>query len=76
MMLDSASNPPTKALTFPSSMLFSKQLTVTHTEQVNHDTKRVTFSLPGGKSQVSGVPAGCMSATGLSNVPMNADISQ
>ncbi|SMQ56210.1 unnamed protein product [Zymoseptoria tritici ST99CH_3D7] len=58
IMLDSASNPPTKAFTFPSGMLFSKRLTVTHTEQVNHDTKRVTFALPGGKSQVSGVPAG------------------
>ncbi|SMR62052.1 unnamed protein product [Zymoseptoria tritici ST99CH_1E4] len=58
IQLDSASNPPTKAFTFPSGMLFSKRLTVTHTEQVNDDTKRVTFALPGEKSQVSGVPAG------------------
>lgn len=58
MLLDSKQNEPTKALSFPSSMLFSKQLTVTNSEQVNHDTKRITFQLPGGDGEISGVPAG------------------
>ncbi|EME38673.1 hypothetical protein DOTSEDRAFT_75430 [Dothistroma septosporum NZE10] len=58
IMLDSTANPPTKTLAFPASMLFSKQLTVTKSEQVNHDTKRITFALPGGDNEISGVPAG------------------
>ncbi|KAK5126041.1 hypothetical protein LTR85_011396 [Meristemomyces frigidus] len=57
VLLDSAQNAPTTTLSFPTGMLFSKQLTVTDVEQVNHDTKRITFSLPGGSSEVSGVPA-------------------
>ena len=56
--LDSAANPPTPALSFPKTMLFSQQLKVTHVEQVNHDTKRITFELPSGKNQVSGVVPG------------------
>lgn len=40
-------------------MLFSQTLTVTRSEQINHDTRRITFQLPGGKNEVSGVPAGC-----------------
>lgn len=53
--LDSAQN-VTKAFSFPKTMLFSQQLTVTNVEQVNHDTKRITFALPGGSSETSGVP--------------------
>lgn len=49
-----------KTLSFPRSMLFAKQLTVTKVEQVNHDTKKITFALPGGSGEVSGVPAGGM----------------
>jgi cytochrome-b5 reductase len=60
IQLDSAQNVPKPALSFPSSMLFPKQITVTNVEQVNHDTKRITFRLPGGDSEVSGVPFGCM----------------
>ncbi|KAK5116901.1 hypothetical protein LTR62_006622 [Meristemomyces frigidus] len=56
--LDSAQNAPRPALSFPSSMVFPKQLTVTKVEQVNHDTKKITFRLPGGESEVSGVPFG------------------
>lgn len=56
--LDSAYNPPTPALSFPKTMLFSQQLRVTKVEQVNHDTKRITFELPGGSSQVSGIVPG------------------
>lgn len=41
-------------------MLFSRELKVTQVEQVNHDTKRITFELPGGKGEISGVPASCM----------------
>jgi cytochrome-b5 reductase len=41
-------------------MLLSRELKVKHVEQVNHDTKRITFELPGGKSEISGVPASCM----------------
>ena len=59
MMLDSASNAPTKTMAFPKTMLFSQTLTVTSSEQINHDTKRITFKLPGGSSEISGVPAGC-----------------
>lgn len=40
----------------PSTMLFSKRLTVTAVEQMNHDTKRITFALPGGLEESSGVP--------------------
>lgn len=54
IMLDSAQNPPEKAL----SLLFSKQLKVTDVKQVNHDTKRITFELPGGSNVVSGVTPG------------------
>ena len=49
-----------KTLSFPHSMLFAKQLTVAKVEQVNHDTKKITFTLPGGNGEVSGVPAGGM----------------
>jgi cytochrome-b5 reductase len=59
--LDSAQNSPTKLLGLPRTLLFAQTLTVTKTEQVNHDTKRITFSLPGGENQISGVPAGCES---------------
>lgn len=62
-MMDSSQNPPTKTLNFPSSMLFSKQLTVKSSEQVNHDTKRITFTLPGGENEISGCPAGGMQAS-------------
>ena len=58
--MDSAQNAPAKTLNFPGSMLFSKQLKVTTVEQVNHDTKRITFELPGGQSEVSGVTPGGM----------------
>jgi hypothetical protein len=40
----------------PSTMLFSKRLTVMAVEQMNHDTKRITFALPGGLEESSGVP--------------------
>ncbi|KAK4574064.1 hypothetical protein LTR86_001825 [Recurvomyces mirabilis] len=56
--LDSTQNAPKPALSFPGSMLFPRTLTVTKTEQINHDTKRITFRLPGGESEISGVPAG------------------
>ncbi|TKA80478.1 hypothetical protein B0A55_02317 [Friedmanniomyces simplex] len=39
-------------------MAFPKKITVVDVEQVNHDSKKITFSLPGGESQVSGVPFG------------------
>lgn len=57
-LLDSAENAPSKTLSFPSSMLFSKQLKVIKTEQINHDTKKITFELPGGMNEVSGVTPG------------------
>ncbi|KAK5134589.1 hypothetical protein LTR08_006375 [Meristemomyces frigidus] len=58
LLLDSAQNAPlSTTMNFPWTMLFAKQLTVTHVEQVNHDTKRITFALPGGSSEVSGVSA-------------------
>ena len=41
-------------------MLFSQSLKVKAIEQVNHDTKRITFELPGGEHEISGVPASCM----------------
>lgn len=56
--MDSAQNLPSKTLNFPGSMLFSKELTVKSSEQINHDTKRITFSLPGGANEISGCPAG------------------
>lgn len=59
--LDSAQNPPTNLLSLPRTLVFAQTLTVTKTEQINHDTKRITFSLPRGENQVSGVPAGCKS---------------
>lgn len=59
-LLDSAQNTPTKMLSMPSGMLFSKEMTVKSSEQINHDTRLITFSLPEGHSQISGVPAGCM----------------
>lgn len=58
MKLDSAANAPSKTLTFPKNMPISKQLKVTATEQVNHDTKRITFALPGGTDEISGVAPG------------------
>ncbi|QIW97849.1 hypothetical protein AMS68_003367 [Peltaster fructicola] len=59
LYLDAAgSKPSTKTFSFPSSMLFARQLTVTNVEQINHDTKRITFSLPGGQNEITGVPAG------------------
>lgn len=39
-------------------MIFSKQLKVTDVKEVNHDTKRITFSLPGGTNEISGVIPG------------------
>lgn len=59
--LESAQNAPSKTLSFPSSMIFAKQLKVRDVEQVNHDTKRITFELPGGPEEVSGVPSSCES---------------
>lgn len=56
ILLDSAHN-ATQTFSFPKTMLFSQQLTVTAVEEVNHDTKRITFALPGGKEETSGVPA-------------------
>ncbi|GAB7364192.1 hypothetical protein MBLNU230_g4743t1 [Neophaeotheca triangularis] len=55
--LDSGA-PPSRTLTFPKNMPLSKQLKVTATEQVNHDTRRITFALPGGMDEVSGVAPG------------------
>lgn len=59
LLLDSPNNAPSTTLAFPKTMLFSQELKVIKSEQVNHDTKRITFSLPGGTEEVSGVPAGC-----------------
>ncbi|KXT01013.1 hypothetical protein AC578_4450 [Pseudocercospora eumusae] len=58
LLLDSAQNAPTKTLAFPRTMLFSQELKVLKSEQINHDTKKITFSLPGGDGDISGVPAG------------------
>lgn len=58
LYLDSASNPAKPLLSFPKTMLFSQQLTVTKVEQINHDTKRITFSLPGGTNSTSGLSPG------------------
>lgn len=59
LALDSAHNPPANMLSMPSGMLFAKQLTVKGSEQINHDTRKITFALPNGDSQISGVAAGC-----------------
>lgn len=58
LRLDSAYKAPTKTLSFPSTMLSSRELSVTAVEQINHDTKRITFALPGGKNEISGVTPG------------------
>lgn len=63
LRLDSAFKEPSKTLTFPRTMLFSRELKVKQVEQVNHDTKRITFDLPGGESETSGVPASCNTTT-------------
>ena len=60
LRLDSAYREPSKTLSFPRSMLLSRELKVKQVEQVNHDTKRITFELPGGETEISGVPASCM----------------
>lgn len=60
LRLDSAYREPSKTLSFPRSMLLSRELKVKQIEQVNHDTKRITFELPGGETEISGVPASCM----------------
>lgn len=57
-LLDAAQNAPAKTLSFPKNMPFSRQLTVTGVEQINHDTKKITFALPGGNAEVSGVGPG------------------
>ncbi|KAI7155790.1 hypothetical protein KC349_g6710 [Hortaea werneckii] len=69
ILLDSAHN-ATQTFSFPKTMLFSQQLTVTGVEQVNHDTKRITFSLPGGKEETTGVPASAAILT--QHTPPNA----
>ncbi|KAI6809809.1 hypothetical protein KC340_g18030 [Hortaea werneckii] len=69
ILLDSAQN-ATQTFSFPKTMLFSQQLTVTGVEQVNHDTKRITFSLPGGKEETTGVPASAAILT--QHTPPNA----
>jgi len=58
LKLDSDFNPPANTLSFPKNMLFSKQLKVTRVEQINHDTKRISFALPGGQNEISGVTPG------------------
>ena len=60
IMMDSAQRPLAPTLSFPKNMLFTKQLKVKEVQQVNHDTKRIIFELPGGNSEVSGVTPGCM----------------
>jgi len=60
LQLDSAYRERPKTLSFPRSMVFSQSLKVKAVEQVNHDTKRITFELPGGDREISGVPASCM----------------
>lgn len=51
-----SSKPTSQTFKLPWSMLSAKQLTVLKVEQVNHDTKRIVFALPGGEGEVSGVP--------------------
>ena len=63
LRLESAFKEPSKTLSFPRTMLFSRELQVKQVEQVNHDTKRITFNLPGGDSEISGVPASCKYTT-------------
>lgn len=58
ILLDAAPAVPIKTLAFPATMLVSRQLTVSDVEQINHDTKRITFTLPGGKDEISGVGPG------------------
>ena len=58
--MDSVQNPPSQTLSFPKTMLFSKQLKVVDVQEVNHDTKRIKFELPGGKGEISGVTPGGM----------------
>ena len=65
LRLDSAYKEPSKTLSFPRSMVFSQSLKVKAVTQVNHDTKRITFELPGGEREISGVPASCMWKTQL-----------
>jgi cytochrome-b5 reductase len=60
LMMDSAQTPLAHTLSLPKNMLFSKQLKVKDVQQVNHDTKRIIFELPGGKNEVSGVTPGGM----------------
>jgi cytochrome-b5 reductase len=48
----------TNTLSFPKNMLFAQNLIVSKVEQVNHDTKKITFTLPGGDGEVCGVPDG------------------
>lgn len=57
-LLQSGHSTPMPTLSLPKNMLFSKQLRVTSVEQVNHDTKRIIFALPGGKDEISGVTPG------------------
>lgn len=57
-MMDSAQTPLGQTLSFPKNMIFSKQIKVKEVQEVNHDTKRIIFELPGGKSEVSGVTPG------------------
>lgn len=52
------SGPTHATLSFPRTMLLSQKLVVTHVDQVNHDTKRITFALPGGVNELSGVSPG------------------
>lgn len=73
MLLDSPHNAPTKTLSFPSSMLFAKQLTVRDVEQINHDTKRITFALPGGDREISGVVPGGNSRPTSRTVSVSGD---
>ncbi|KAE9987214.1 hypothetical protein EG327_003956 [Venturia inaequalis] len=47
--------PPTKTLAFPKTMLLSQTLTVLSSEQINHDTKLITFKLPGGDNEITAV---------------------
>ena len=58
LAMESPSNTFSKTLSFPYTMLFSKSLTVTKVEDINHDTKKITFNLPGGLKEVSGVGQG------------------
>jgi hypothetical protein len=48
----------TKTLSFPYNMLSSRHLTSPNVEQVNHDTKKITFLILGEDGEVGGVPGG------------------